>query len=95
MYETLRLSSSSFSIRVVQAADAGGHDLPSPSDPGASHLLPAGSRVVCATRVGHLLGEKEGAKWDGERYLSEEGRRRAAKEVRAFGGGISVVRYCL
>lgn len=91
LYETLRLSSSSFSIRIVQ--DPAGFLFPSPGT--AGHLIPRGARVVCATRVAHLTQEARGEEWDGERFVGEEERRRAAREVRAFGGGISVVRCVL
>ncbi|ORY90686.1 cytochrome P450 [Leucosporidium creatinivorum] len=109
LWETLRLSSSSFSIRIVQEKE--GFFLASPtasSSPAASsdddheadarappmtsagHLIPQGARIVSATRVSHLLNEQEGTKWDGRRFMGEEGRKRAARDVRAFGGGISV-----
>jgi len=107
--ETLRLCTSSFSIRMVEENFV----LPigKPASPGSSDaevnkmgmaangiFIPGGSRVVCITRAAHLTGDHWGGDpllWDGARFLEKEGegpgpKNKKAKEMRAFGGGVSI-----
>lgn len=89
LYETLRLSASSFSIRLVM--DREGYVFQGTEQ--AIPPIPYHSRIICcATRLLDVEEEEDSEVWDGERFVGEEGRRKAAREVRAFGGGISVVR---
>lgn len=103
--ETLRLATSSFSIRVVQAdfflplGATDGEDKKAEAVEAAGCVIPAGSKIVCATRVSHLDEESWGsdaAAWDGKRFFDRPGegteRSKRVREVRGFGGGISIVR---
>lgn len=88
LQETLRLAASSFSIRLVMERD--GFVFPGSSQ--AIPPIPYHSRIICcATRLLDVEGDDDSAQWDGERFVGEEGRRKAAREVRAFGGGVSIV----
>ncbi|GAA6002016.1 hypothetical protein JCM10207_003039 [Rhodosporidiobolus poonsookiae] len=90
--ETLRLGTSSFSVRAVQKPFA----IAQPDGPDL--VLPQGSRLLCATRA-HHLDEKSwdgtAGTWDGRRFLDEQGggeegkKSKRAREVHGFGGGIS------
>lgn len=100
LFETLRLCSSSFSVRIVEEEMM---VLECGENGRRRYEIPKGGKVVAATRVGHLSQEGWGEdvkRWDGERFLDREGeeevgeRSRKVKEVRAFGGGISVVSSC-
>lgn len=94
--ETLRLNTSSYSIRIVEKPFV----LPV-SEEGAStrgFLIPGGSHVVCITRAAHLsdaLWGENPSIWDGERFLEKDEapgmRSKKAREMRGFGGGISIV----
>lgn len=88
LQETLRLAASSFSIRLVVERD--GFVFPGSSQ--AIPPIPYHSRIICcATRLLDVEGDDDSAEWNGERFVGEEGRRKAAREVRAFGGGVSIV----
>ncbi|KAF9494377.1 cytochrome P450 [Pleurotus eryngii] len=89
--ETVRMNTSSFSIRVVEK-----DFVLSPSSEGGI-FIPAGMRVVCITRVAHLMDDLWGAhpeSWIGDRFLAEkEGDALSSKrsrEMNGFGGGISI-----
>lgn len=99
--ETLRLNSSSFSIRIVEESfvlsvsqeDAKG-------TPPGGFFIPGGSRIICATRTAHLSDRIWGegpSTWDGERFLErgDDGGTKSekARAMRGFGGGISIVRH--
>ena len=94
-YETLRLQTSTFSIRkcsqqVVLAGKA---------------VISPGESVICVTRAGHLDTEvwgEDARLWDGRRFYdrpdSSDTLRKGSKAskipfVRAFGGGVSIVRH--
>ncbi|GAA5835857.1 hypothetical protein JCM9279_002121 [Rhodotorula babjevae] len=96
--ETLRLGTSSFSIRVVP------QPFILPTSTGEKHpevVLPADTRLVCATRVHHLNDEVwdgTASEWYGKRFFDgvelgegeESGwRSKRARDVYGFGGGIS------
>ena len=97
MHETLRLCTSSFSIRIVEESFV----LSTPSSHDQypqGYLIPGGSRIICATRAAHLTDPIWGpdpATWDGERFLdsksdAETGGNKLSREVRGFGGGVSI-----
>jgi hypothetical protein len=103
--ETLRLNTSSFSIRIVEESfvlnTAISHD-----EKGSltqCFSIPRGSRIICATRAAHLsdaIWGRDPSIWDGERFLGsvdeEVGEKnKKAREMRGFGGGISIVCYFL
>jgi cytochrome P450 len=98
--ETLRLNTSSYSIRVVEESFI----LPTSvirDQNGAPHpgyLIQGGSRIICATRAAHVSGAIWGTNpsiWDGTRFLErgdEPGMKsKKAREMRGFGGGVSIV----
>ena len=100
--ETLRLNTSSYSIRIVEESFI----LPIRDAKGTSTsgcLIPGGSRVICATRAAHLSDAIWGNNpsiWDGERFLEREDdeagmKSKKAREMRGFGGGVSIVRFSL
>jgi hypothetical protein len=100
--ETLRLNTSSYSIRIVEESfilpTSVIRDAKGTSTPG--YLIPGGSRVICATRAAHLSDAIWGNNpsiWDGERFLGREDdeagmKSKKAREMRGFGGGVSIVR---
>ncbi|GAA5942569.1 hypothetical protein JCM3775_000260 [Rhodotorula graminis] len=93
--ETLRLGTATFSIRVVP------QPFVLPTSAGEKHpevVIPADTRLICATRVHHLNDEvwDRASEWDGKRFFDEKdkgeeaGRRsRRARDVYGFGGGNS------
>jgi hypothetical protein len=101
--ETLRLNTSSYSIRVVEESfilpTSFIRDVKGASTPG--YLIPGGSRIVCATRAAHISGAIWGSNpsiWDGTRFLEREEdeagmKSKRAREMRGFGGGVSIVRF--
>ncbi|KAK4705544.1 hypothetical protein P7C70_g647, partial [Phenoliferia sp. Uapishka_3] len=107
LHETIRLATSSFSIRVVEEDFFLASNTPSSLDEKSDAkaavpkregwVVPAGSRIICATRVPHLDTNhwgKDAEEWDGTRFVDREGegneRSKRAREVRGFGGGISI-----
>lgn len=101
--ETLRLGTSTFSIRNVE------QPFVLPTTAGEKHdavVIPANTRLICATRLHHLSEDVWGGNgtaasaWDGRRFADggeakgeERGwRSRRARHVYGFGGGISRVR---
>ncbi|KAF5345948.1 hypothetical protein D9758_011454 [Tetrapyrgos nigripes] len=103
--ETLRLDTSSFSIRLAQTDtmfDISNRDESLSGDSSSAVFIPKGARVIAATRAAHLsdsLWGPDPEEWDGERFLlkdvlNEEDRVRLKakmlKEVRGFGGGVSM-----
>ena len=106
LHETLRLSTSSFSIRVVEEDFFLPLGTPTSADDKAAeasalvsgYVIPAGAQVICTTRVPHVDVKRWGEdaySWDGRRFVDREGdgteRSERAREVRGFGGGISMV----
>lgn len=106
--ETLRTSTSTLSIRTVErdfflstlptsSPDA---DTKGPGSTTQGYLLPAGSRVIAATRMAHVSKKvwgEDAAEWDGRRFWDREGeeagvRSRKARLVHGYGGGVSMVR---
>jgi Cytochrome P450 len=69
----------------------------------SGYLIPGGSRVICATRAAHLSDAIWGNNpsiWDGERFLERDDdeagmKSKKAREMRGFGGGVSIVRFSL
>ncbi|SCZ92486.1 BZ3500_MvSof-1268-A1-R1_Chr5-2g07904 [Microbotryum saponariae] len=106
IHETLRLASSTSSLRDVQKEfllriereddyELTKEDKASPAS--SDYWIPQGSRIAAVTRIAHLDGQVwEDAKlWDGERFIDREGevagtRSKRTREVRAFGGGVSI-----
>lgn len=105
--ETLRTSTSTLSIRTVErdfflstlptSSSSSDDDEKAPGSRTQGYLLPAGSRVIAATRMAHLSkklwGEDAGA-WDGRRFWDREGeetKSRKARLVHGYGGGVSMV----
>ncbi|GAA5878778.1 hypothetical protein JCM3774_005069 [Rhodotorula dairenensis] len=103
--ETMRLETSTLSIRVVEREIVLSSD---PSDPVQSQVaVPANSRLVNVTRLHHLndaAWNGNASEWDGRRFFdgdeaesdacAKEGedlnqRSKRAREVYGFGGGIS------
>ncbi|KAG9225709.1 hypothetical protein CCMSSC00406_0007566 [Pleurotus cornucopiae] len=89
--ETVRMNTSSFSIRVVEK------DFVLSASGEGGIFIPAGMRVVCITRVGHLIDELWGANpesWIGDRFLAEKQgdalSSKRSREMNGFGGGISI-----
>ncbi|KAL4258944.1 Cytochrome P450 superfamily protein [Pleurotus pulmonarius] len=89
--ETVRMNTSSFSIRVVEK------DFVLSASGEGGIFIPAGMRVVCITRVGHLMDELWGANpesWIGDRFLPEKQgdalSSKRSREMNGFGGGISI-----
>ncbi|KAJ8519223.1 hypothetical protein ONZ45_g3801 [Pleurotus djamor] len=90
--ETVRLNTSSFSIRLVQKDFVLSL---SEDDPG--FLIPCdGTRVVCITRTAHLTEQIWGESpdsWVGDRFLAQNGEdtisAKRSREMNGFGGGIS------
>jgi cytochrome P450 len=99
--ETLRLNTSSYSIRVVEESfilrTSVIRDVNDAPPPG--YLIQRGSRIVCATRAAHISDAIWGSNpsiWDGTRFLEREDdearmKSKKAREMRGFGGGISIV----
>lgn len=95
-YETLRMQTSTFSIRWCSQ----------PVNLENRALLQPGDTVVCVTRTGHLdrnIWGEDARLWDGRRFFDDpknaDGLLKGSKAsqipfVRAFGGGISIVRVC-
>lgn len=100
--ETMRLGTSTFSIRDVEQPFV----LPGKADKGKDAgdlVIPAKTRLLCITRVDHLDDDRydgNAAEWDGRRFMDREGeevggngedewRSKRAREVYGFGGGIS------
>ena len=94
-YETLRLQSSSFSVREASQQAVLGDT-----------VIEKGESVVCITRAGHLdtaVWGDDAQLWDGRRFYDDPAtagqnllpdEQRGAKcipHVRAFGGGVSIV----
>ena len=103
--ETLRLNTSSFSIRIVEESFVLNTSI-SHDEKGAltqCFSIPRGSRIICATRAAHLsdaIWGKDPSIWDGEQFMGradeETGEKsKKAREMRGFGGGISIVCYFL
>ncbi|KAM0749646.1 cytochrome P450 [Meredithblackwellia eburnea MCA 4105] len=103
IHETLRLSTSSFSVRLVEepfflrGGSQGKKDELELADSQVGWDIPKGSFIVCATRVSHLDESSWGKNvrvWDGRRFFDEAGmegeRSKRSREVRGFGGGISI-----
>ncbi|GAA5872235.1 hypothetical protein JCM8547_004790 [Rhodosporidiobolus lusitaniae] len=95
--ETLRLGTSTLSIRDVEKPFV----IPAGKDKG-EYVIPAGTRLVCATRIDHLDDARydgNAGEWDGRRFFDgdEEGvpeeekgwKSRRGNQVYGFGGGIS------
>ncbi|KIY51428.1 cytochrome P450 [Fistulina hepatica ATCC 64428] len=94
VWETLRLETSSFSIRIAQENflfDVGDRLV----------AIPKGARLVAATRTAHLcdpLWGDNSDEWDGQRFMiegsnqqeTERIKARMLKEIRGFGGGVSM-----
>jgi hypothetical protein len=108
--ETIRLNTSSFSVRIAKESFV----LPTSVSPDRKgvptqgYLIPSGSRIICATRAAHLSDAIWGSNpsvWDGARFVDradEVGmKNKKAREMKGFGGGISIVGlfrdpvYCL
>ncbi|GAA6055170.1 hypothetical protein JCM3770_002217 [Rhodotorula araucariae] len=100
--ETLRVGTSTFSIRIVEQPFV----LPTSAGESHSHIVvPANSRLICATRLHHLNDEVwdgNARQWDGRRFFDDEqgsehggeddqcgSRSKRARDVYGFGGGIS------
>lgn len=113
LHETLRLATSSFSIRIVEEDyflpigepeadvedDSDEKAAVAASASASGYVIPAGARIICATRVPHVDEQRWGPdawSFDGRRFEDREGegteRSKRAREVRGFGGGISMVR---
>ncbi|KDE08687.1 hypothetical protein MVLG_01145 [Microbotryum lychnidis-dioicae p1A1 Lamole] len=106
IHETLRLASSMSSLRHVQKGfllriereddcELTEEDKAPPAS--SDYWIPQGSRMAAVTRIAHLDEQVwEDAKlWDGERFIDREGeaagtRSKRTREVRAFGGGVSI-----
>jgi len=65
--------------------------------PHPGYLIQGGSRIICATRAAHVSGAIWGTNpsiWDGTRFLErgdEAGMKsKKAREMRGFGGGVSI-----
>jgi cytochrome P450 len=99
--ETLRLNTSSFSIRVVEESfilpTSVTRDMNGAPPPG--YLIQGGSRIICATRAAHIsdaIWGNDPSIWDGTRFLEREEdeagmKSKKVREMRGFGGGISIV----
>ncbi|BGP38715.1 hypothetical protein JCM10449v2_002650 [Rhodotorula kratochvilovae] len=99
--ETLRLGTATFSIRIVEQPFV----LPTSAGETNSHIvIPANTRLICATRVHHLSDEVwdgNAGEWDGRRFYDDEAsegaadeeepswKSKRARDVHGFGGGIS------
>ncbi|SCV72527.1 BQ2448_4064 [Microbotryum intermedium] len=106
IYETLRLGSSTSSLRDVEKTFllcADRDDELTKEKEGIFHpnrggqWIPQGSRVAAVMRAVHLDEDvwKDAKLWDGERFIDREGeepgtRSKRTREVRAFGGGVSI-----
>jgi hypothetical protein len=97
--ETLRLATSSFSIRIVESPFFLSTATSSNPSSTQGYMIPERSRIICATRVSHLDEERweDAGVWDGRRFLDEESKEggelpsKRVREVHGFGGGISIV----
>ncbi|GAA5967488.1 hypothetical protein JCM11641_000564 [Rhodosporidiobolus odoratus] len=102
--ETLRLGTSTFSIRVVEQplVLSSSRNGAKEKEERSEVVIPARTRLICATRCHHLdhaHWDGNAAEWDGRRFVNEEGggengedaswRSKRAREVYGFGGGIS------
>lgn len=100
LVETLRLVTSSFSIRDVEETFVLRHGRRSKRGDDilpAGLLIPKGSNIICATSAAHLdetVWDKAQS-WDGKRFFDRIGEQPGTRssrgtDVRGFGGGISV-----
>jgi len=99
--KTLRLNTSSYSIRVMEESfilpTSVIRDVNGAPPPG--YLIQGGSRIICSTRAAHISGAIWGSNpsiWDGTWFLEREGdeagmKNKKAREMRGFGGGVSIV----
>ncbi|KAK9894002.1 cytochrome P450 [Cystobasidium minutum MCA 4210] len=102
IFETLRLKSSSFSIRSAPPTNASVAHLRADEDDQNGIFIQPGEKLTCITRVGHLDPEVWGGsarQWDGRRFYDDPETRydpdtpkksKRIPEVRAFGGGVSI-----
>lgn len=104
IFETLRLKSSSFSIRLAPPSNTSVAHLKTDEDDQNGVFIQPGEKLTCITRVGHLDPEvwgKTSRQWDGRRFYDDPQaedqvdmqtkKSRRIPEVRAFGGGVSIV----
>lgn len=106
IFETLRLKSSSFSIRSAPPTNDSVTHLRTNEDDTEGVFIQPGEKLTCITRVGHLDPDVWGEtarQWDGRRFYDDPdtdlqgdlqtSKSRRIPEVRAFGGGVSIVSW--
>lgn len=106
IFETLRLKSSSFSIRSAPPTNESVAHLRTDDNEAEGVFIQPGEKLTCITRVGHLdtnVWGETARQWDGSRFYDDPDVRlqgdlqpmkaRRIPEVRAFGGGVSIVRH--
>lgn len=104
IFETLRLKSSSFSIRSNPPTNESVAHLRTDDNDEQGVFIQPGENMTCITRVGHLDPDVWGETarlWDGKRFYDDPNadlgsdmqtlKARRIPEVRAFGGGVSIV----
>lgn len=106
IFETLRLKSSSFSIRRAPPTNESVTHLRVDEDDHNGIFIQPGEKLTCITRVGHLdpnVWGETARQWDGRRFYDDPAtsdtdkpkKSRRIPEVRAFGGGVSIVSITL
>jgi hypothetical protein len=104
IFETLRLRSSSYSIRLASPMNEIAVHVADEDAGVEGTFVRPGEKIVCAVRAGHLdtsVWGENARVWDGRRFCDDPNavtngdlctsKSRRMPEVRAFGGGVSIV----